>query len=241
MPTEPWIPERAMMIYAHPDDVDFTAAGTAAVWSAAGCQVVYVILTDGNAGSHDDGMTPERLAEIRRAEQTAAARVVGVRTVEFAGCPDGLLEPTLAVRKALVRLIRKHRPQVVVCGDPRVYFSGNSYINHPDHRAAATVAIDAVFPAAEMELLYPDLAEQGYAAHKVNRVLISTRLDPDYWVDISTSIEQKIEALRQHASQMGDWDPGPRLREWGAEAGKAAGYAFAEQFRLITLHDPDAA
>ena len=112
-----WVPERAMIVYAHPDDIEFSAAGTAAKWSKYGCEVVYVVLTDGNAGSHEAGMTPEKLAEIRRSEQCAAAGVAGVNTVEFLGQPDGLLQPTLELRKKVVRLIRKYRPQVVICGN----------------------------------------------------------------------------------------------------------------------------
>jgi LmbE family N-acetylglucosaminyl deacetylase len=151
-----YIPERAMFVYAHPDDIEFGVAGTAALWAQNGCEMIYVILTDGNVGSHDADMTAETLAVIRRQEQTAAANVVGASCI-FLGEHDGLLQPTLALRKDLVRLIRRHRPNVVVCGDPTVYFPSDTYINHPDHRAAAQLTLDAVFPAAEMHLLYPDL------------------------------------------------------------------------------------
>ncbi len=232
-----WVPERAMTIFAHPDDVDFSAAGTAAKWSRQGCQVVYVVLTDGNAGSHEKGMTAERLAEIRRAEQVAAARVAGVETVEFLNYPDGLLQPSLELRKQLVRLIRQYRPQVVICGDPAAFLYGDSYINHPDHRAAAVAALEAVFPAAEMNLLYPDLLQEGLHGHKVNYVLVTDRANANFYVDISDTVELKIEGLRQHASQMGEWDPGPRIREWSAEAGKRVGFAHAESFRRMTLQE----
>jgi LmbE family N-acetylglucosaminyl deacetylase len=230
-----WTPQRAMFIYAHPDDVDFSAAGTAAKWARAGCEVTYLILTDGSAGSHEPGMTRERVAQIRRAEQEAAAEVVGVTTCLFLGYQDGLLQPTLAVRKRVVRRIRQHRPQAVVCGDPRRYFSGETYINHPDHRAAAQIAVEAVFPAAEMDLLYPDMVEEGLRGHKVNVVYVATREDPNGYIDISETIALKIEALRQHASQMGDWDPGPWIRERQAELGQKAGCAYAEAFRRMTL------
>jgi LmbE family N-acetylglucosaminyl deacetylase len=230
-----WIPERAMFVYAHPDDVDFSAAGTAAKWARGGSEVIYVILTDGNAGSHEPGMTRERLGQIRRAEQEAAAAVVGAKECIFLGYQDGLLQPTLAVRKRVVRLIRQYRPQAVVCGDPRQYFFGSWYINHPDHRAAARVAVEAVFPAAEMNLLYPDLLEEGLTGHKPNYVYIATSDDPDTHVDVSETIALKIEALRQHKSQMGDWDPEPWLRERHAEIGKEAGCPYAESFRRMTL------
>jgi LmbE family N-acetylglucosaminyl deacetylase len=228
-----------MIIYAHPDDIEFSVAGTAARWVRQGAEVTYVVVTDGNAGSHEHEMTPERLASIRRQEQEAAARVAGATHCVFLGHQDGLLQPTLEIRKQLVRLIRRHRPEVVICGDPRALLHGDSYINHPDHRAAATLAIDAVFPAAEMELLYPDLLEEGLSGHKVNHVYISTRTDPNCYIDISDTIEIKIEALRQHASQMGDWDPADWIRERAAENGSRVGFAFAESFRRMTLHEID--
>ena len=232
-----WAPRRAMILYAHPDDIEFSVAGTAARWAQLGSEVTYVVLTDGNAGSHDLKMTPERLATIRRNEQEAAARITGATRCLFLGHQDGLLQPTLEIRKELVRLIRLYRPEVVVCGDPRALFHGDAYINHPDHRAAATVTIDAVFPAAEMELLYPDLLEEGLPGHKVNYVYISTRTDPNCFVDITETIETKIEALRQHASQLGDWDPTDWIRERAAENGRQVGFAFAEAFRRMTLRE----
>ena len=232
-----WIPERAMFIFAHPDDVDFSAAGTAAKWAKHGSEVVYVILTSGNAGSHEAGMTAEDLARIRRAEQEAAAKVVGVKTCVFLGYPDCILEPTLELRKELVRLIRRYKPQVVVCGDPRAYFYGDTYINHPDHRAAAVAAIEAVFPAVELNLLYPDLLEEGLTGHKVNYVYIGTREDPNCFIDTTETIETKIEALRHHKSQLGDRDPGPRMRERAAMAGRLVGFEYAEAFRRITLKE----
>jgi LmbE family N-acetylglucosaminyl deacetylase len=232
---ETWTPKRALFIYAHPDDVDFSGAGTAAKWARDGSEVTYVIMTDGNAGSHDPEMTKERLGRIRRDEQQSAADVVGVKTCLFMGCQDGLLKPTLALRKRLVRIIREIRPEAVVCGDPRRYFSGNTYINHPDHRAAAALALEAVFPAAEMNLLYPDLVEEGLRGHKVNYVYVSTRDDPDCYVDISDTLSLKIEALRQHASQMDGWDPEPWVRERHAILGEKAGLDFAESFRRMIL------
>ena len=135
-------PKRAMFIYAHPDDIEFSAAGTAARWAQGGCEVTYVVITDGNVGSHEKGLTSVQVAETRRAEQEAAAKVAGVKQCVFLGYDDGLLQPTLELRKDLVRLIRDIKPEVVVCGDPTVYFPSNTRINHPDHRAAATAAID---------------------------------------------------------------------------------------------------
>jgi len=230
-----YVPECAMFIFAHPDDVEFSGSGTAARWTQAGSDVIYVVITDGNVGSHEEGMTATRIAEIRRAEQEAAARVAGVQTCIFLGYHDGLLQPTLELRKDLVRLIRQHRPNVVICGDPSVYFPNNERINHPDHRAAATAAIDATFPAAEMPLLYPELEADGLSPHKVNYVYVSSWQEANYYVDISETIDLKIEALRQHESQFDDWDPEEPIKEWAAKIGQKVGFAYAEAFRRITL------
>ena len=229
-----YIPERAMFIYAHPDDIEFGVAGTAAKWAQRGCEVTYVVITDGNVGSHDPDHTREQLAQIRRQEQTAAAKVAGAKCV-FLGYHDGMLEPTLALRKQLVRLIRMHRPNIVVCGDPTLYFRGER-INHPDHRAAAKAAIDAVFPSSEMRLLHQEFETEGIKPHKVNYVFVSGNLDDaNHFIDISDTIETKLEALRQHASQLGDNDPSERMRNWATEIGRKVGFPYAEAFRRITL------
>ncbi len=230
-----YIPERAMFIYAHPDDIEFGVAGTAALWARHGCQVTYVVITDGNVGSHEEDMSAERLAEIRRAEQTAAGNVVGASCV-FLGYHDGLLQPTLELRKELVRQIRKYKPNIVVCGDPYFYYS-DTYINHPDHRAAAVAALEAVFPAAEMRLLFRELEEEGLTPHKVNYVYVSGWRDPNFYIDISDTVELKIAALREHVSQLGDWDPTERVRNWSGEMGKKVGFKHAEAFHKIVLKE----
>ena len=226
-----------MVIIAHPDDAEFTVAGTVAVWARAGCRVTYVVCTSGNAGSHEPDMTRERLAEIRRAEQRAACATLGVSQVVFLGYNDGQLEPTLELRRDLVRAIREYKPEVVITGDPTSLFSGGDYINHPDHRAAAQAAVDAVAPAAAMPLLWPEVG----APHRVRQVYIRGNDQPNVWVDITEAIDGKIAALKQHASQMGDWDPTDMIKEWNAEVGKEKGLAYAESFRVITLVRPEAA
>ena len=228
------VPQSAMVIVAHPDDAEFTMAGTVASWTQAGCRVTYVICTDGNAGSHEPGMTRKRLAEIRRAEQTAACASLGVAEVVFLGYDDGELQATLELRRDLVRVIRQYKPEVVLTSDPSRFFSGDSYINHPDHRAAGQAALDAVAPASAMPLLWPEAGEP----HRVHRVYIYGNNEPNLWVDIGETIETKIAALRQHASQMGDWDPAPRIKDWSAEVGKDKGLAHAEAFRVIALVRP---
>jgi LmbE family N-acetylglucosaminyl deacetylase len=230
------VPKSAMVIVAHPDDAEFTMAGTVAAWTRAGCRVVYVLCTDGNAGSHEPGMTREKLAEIRRGEQRAACASLGVSDVVFLGYDDGQLQPTLELRRDLVRAIRQHRPEVVLTSDPTRLFAGDRYINHPDHRAAGQATVDAVAPASEMPLLWPETGEP----HKVQSVYIYGNSEPNLWVDISETIEQKIGALKQHASQMGEWDPTERIKGWNAEVGKEEGLDYAESYRVITLLRRDA-
>lgn len=232
-----YIPKRAMLIFAHPDDIEFGSAGTAAKWAKYGSEVTYVVLTDGNIGSHEAGMTAEKLAEIRRREQTEAAEVAGVTRCLYLGEPDGRLQPTLELRKKLVRLIRQYKPNVVVCGDPQFFYS-DGYINHPDHRNAGQVALEAVFPSADSPLLFPELVEEGYEPHKVNYVYVSFgRREANLYVDITETINTKIAALRKHVSQMGDWDPTESIREWAAESGQRVGYRYAEGYFRITLQE----
>ncbi|MGD2078365.1 MAG: PIG-L deacetylase family protein [Chloroflexota bacterium] len=238
--TDTYVPERALFIYAHPDDIEFSAGGTAAKWAKNGADCYFAILTDGNVGSHEEGMTTDRLIETRRSEQRAAAQVLGARECIFLGYLDGLLQPTMELRKELVRLIRTIKPNVVVCGDPTNFFPSETRINHPDHRAAGTVALDATFPAAEMPLLYPELEAEGLAPHKVNYVYISNPAkEANYYLDVSETIDLKIDALREHKSQMGDWDPEEPIKSWNQETGKKVGFAYGERFLRITLKEPE--
>ncbi len=230
------IPESAMVIIAHPDDAEFTTAGTVAIWTKAGCRVTYVVCTDGNAGSHEPGITREKLAEIRRTEQRAASAALGVSEVVFLGYDDGQLQPTLELRRDLVRIIRQYKPEVVIAWDPTMMFVGDDYINHPDHRAAAQAALDAAAPASAMPLLWPEDGDP----HRVRQVYIYGNDKPNVWVDVTDTIEQKITALKQHASQMGEWDPTEMIKEWSAETGKEKELAYAESYRVITLERPEA-
>lgn len=225
------VPASAMVIMAHPDDAEFTMAGTVAVWTRAGCRVIYVLCTDGNVGSHEPGMTKERLAQIRRAEQRAACEILGVREVVFLGYGDGELEPTLQLRRDLVRVIREYKPDVVLTADPTRLFVGNWYINHPDHRAAALAAVDAVAPACQMPLLWPELGPP----HRVRQLYIHSHEEADFCMDITDVLAVKIAALKQHKSQMRNWDPSEMITEWAAETGKRHGVLYAEQFRVINL------
>ncbi|GMQ78776.1 MAG: PIG-L family deacetylase [Anaerolineae bacterium] len=238
--SETYIPKRAMLIYAHPDDIEFSAGGTAAKWAIHGSEVYYIVITDGNIGSHEEGMTAEKLIETRRSEQRAAAKTAGAKECIFLGYQDGLLQPSLELRKELVRLIRRYRPNAIICGDPTNYFPSENRVNHPDHRAAGTAALDAAFPAAEMPLLYPELEAEGLSPHKVNYIYVSNPKDPaNYFVDITETMDLKIKALRQHVSQLGEWDPEEPIKKWNKETGKIVGFKFAERFLRITLKEPE--
>ena len=198
------VPDRAMIIMAHPDDPEFFCGGTIALWCAGGAEVTYLILTNGNKGSDDPAMTPEKLAAVRREEQQAAADVLGVKRVLFFDEPDGELQPTLSLRKRIVAEIRRYQPDIVIAPDPTRYFYLNIYINHADHRAAGEAAIDAVFPAARNRMYHPELLIDGLEPHTVKEVYLSGSLHPDRWVDISDVLETKLKAIRCHTSQVTD-------------------------------------
>jgi len=232
-----YVPESAMAIVAHPDDIEFGCAGTLAKWARAGSRISYVLCTSGDVGIDAAGMTRSRAVEIREAEQKEAARTASASEVIFLREPDGMLQATLELRKKLVREIRRFRPEVVICGDPTVVWAGEGYINHPDHRAAAAAALDAVFPAAGQPNLFEELAEEGLKAHKVRKVYINSWTGADTFVKIDETIEVKIAALKAHVSQMRDWDPSAMIREWAADAAKGKEMDFAEGFRVVTLVD----
>ena len=230
-----YVPQKAMVIVAHPDDIEFSSAGTVARWVQDGAEVVYVLCTSGDVGIAEPGMTKAKAAQIREAEQQAAAEVVGVKEVVFLREPDGMLENTMSLRKRLVREIRRFKPEVVITGDPTVVWARSDYINHPDHRAAAGAALDAVFPAAGQPNLFEELAKEGITAHKVRKVYVTSWDQADTFVNITDTIDLKIEALKKHVSQMKDWDPEPRIKEWAGETAQGKEMAYAEAFRVVTL------
>ncbi|MEN6299802.1 MAG: PIG-L deacetylase family protein [Anaerolineaceae bacterium] len=230
-----YIPESAMAIVAHPDDIEFSCVGTMARWRRMGSRIVYVLCTSGEVGISQNGMTKERAAAIREQESIEAAKIAGVNDVVFIREPDGLLQATIELRKKLVREIRRYRPEVVITGDPTIVWAEENYINHPDHRAAATAALDAVFPAAGQPNLFEELEQEGLFAHKPRKVFASVWGDANYFVNIEETIDIKVAALRAHKSQMGDWDPDQQIRQWAAEIAKGKEMAYAEAYRVVTL------
>jgi LmbE family N-acetylglucosaminyl deacetylase len=226
------IPQNVLVIGAHPDDIDFGTAGSVARWVQEGAQVTYCVVTDGSAGSNEADVDLEALVVTREEEQRKAAAVVGVQDVRFLGYKDGTLQPTLELRRDLTRIIRELKPDRVVCQDPTTVFASDTYINHPDHRAAGEAAIYAVFPSAETRPTFPELLLEGHEPHHVSELYLNLTLQPNMYIDITSTIDTKLEALMCHASQVppdiGDW-----IRERNAEMGQQVGYDYAEVFRVL--------
>ena len=239
---EPAVPQREMVIAAHPDDIEYLAGGTVAKWVRAGSVVRYVMVSTGDAGIYGPGMTREKAARIRESEQRSAAKVIGVERVVFLWYHDGEVEPTLKLRRELVREIRLFKPDTVICFDPtHVYFRG--YINHPDHRAVGQASLDAVTPLPFCPLVFAgseELRGKALEPHHVKDVLVMFPLDPNTWIDISDTIDLKIESLRQHVSQFPDGQKVERtLREMGARNGADMDISYVEPFRRIVLEPLD--
>jgi LmbE family N-acetylglucosaminyl deacetylase len=222
-----------MVVAPHPDDAEFGAAGTVALWTKAGKQVVYVVCTDGEKGTTDPTVKPERLAEIRRQEQQAAARALGVREVVFLGYPDQGLEDTPAFRKQIVKLIRTYRPALVATADPY-----RRYIWHRDHRITGQVVLDAVYPFARDHLAYPDLLEEGLEPHKVQEMLFWGADDVNYCSDISETFSLKLEALLCHESQVKEFrtsDLEGWLRQRCQAMAEGRDFELAEAFHRVEI------
>jgi len=237
-----YIPRRAMSIHAHPDDQDFTVAGMLAKWATAGCEIISVIITSGDSGSNDpahDASYKPVLADLREAEQRAANDVLGITQTIYLRYPDGELEPTIALRKDLTRLIRQFKPDAVVTGNPEGWFYGDEYLNHPDHRAAAQAACEAVFPSAGSRLMFADLLPAGYEPHDVKRLYIHGTDKSNTWVDITDTLDLKIKALQQHVSQVKAEEVDKWMREWAEEEAKEKEMKYAESYKVMILKKDD--
>ena len=233
-------PKIVLGIAAHPDDLDFSSSGTMAKFAKAGASIHYLILTDGSQGSADFDASPLELAKTREAEQRAALKVIGSKpeNVTFLGYPDGALQITMEAKKDVVKVIRTVKPDVVVTMDPSVLYSPQrGFINHPDHRAAGQIALDAVFPLARDHMAFPQLFSEGYLPHKVKTMLLTNFEQHNYFVDISSTLDIKIAALREHASQVPDIEGIEKMiKQWSSTLGKKAGYEFAEAFMRIDIN-----
>ena len=231
------MPERVLVITEHPDDVDFGAAGSVATWTDAGVEVSYCIVTDGDAGGSDRSMPRRVMAEIRRAEQSSAAKVVGVNDLYWLGYPDGRVESTLELRRDLSRVIRMVRPQRVVTQSPDRNYQ-RIYASHPDHLATGDASLCAVYPDARNPFAHTELLDvEGLEPWTVPEVWLMAMSVPDRYVDITDVAERKLEALRSHASQHPDPDALVELiRGWGTMIAELAGFPegrVAEGFLVV--------
>jgi len=231
--------ERALVIAAHPDDVDFGAAGTVATWAAEGTEITYCLCTNGDAGGFDPAVPRSEIAGIRQEEQRAAAKEVGAGEVVFLGYPDGQLVATFELRRDLSRVIRQVRPQRVLIQSPEIVWD-RLPASHPDHRAAGEASLAAVYPDARNPFTHVSLLEEeGLDAWTVHDLWVMGGPTPNHWVDITDVFDKKLAALRRHVSQTAHMDDlEDLLRGWGihqaAEAGLPDG-SLAEPFRRVTV------
>ncbi len=230
------LPAQVLVVTAHPDDVDFGAAGTIAAWTAAGVKVSYCIVTDGGAGAADESLDPSVLPQLRQEEQRAAAAVLGVHDVRFLGYPDGRLAVTTELRRDLSRVIRQVRPDRVVAQSPERNWD-RIRASHPDHLAAGEATLCAVYPDARNPFAHPELADEGLDPHTVGEVWLMASPRADRAVDITDHLEHKLAALRCHVSQVGTGDAlEPFIREFTARNAADHGLAegrLAEVFQVV--------
>ena len=227
------IPSSALAVFAHPDDPEVSCGGTLARWASAGAEVRVVICSSGDKGSLDPRTDRDELIATRAAEVARAATEMGLAGYHLLGHPDGELDVGPQLRGELVGLIRRYRPEAVICPDPTAVFFGQHYVNHIDHRNVGWATLDAVAPSAAMPLYFPEAGPP----HQVGWLLLSGTLDPDVWVDITPVIQVKAAAVACHTSQLaGDDDAiGAIVRQRAEEEGRAAGVRYAEGYRLIRV------
>jgi LmbE family N-acetylglucosaminyl deacetylase len=231
---------KAMVVMAHADDAEYGVSGTVAKWRAEGWDVVYVICTDGSKGSSDPKITQKQLSEIRRKEQIAAGRVLGLKNIVFLGYEDSLLQPTLGLRKDITREIRRSKPDILICMYPMRNLDGHWGFGHPDHMASGEAAMSAVFPTARDHMTFPELLEEGLETHKVSEVWIVGHPEPNHWVDVSGFIDTAAKALAQHKSQVEH--PYKKIREmmgnWRRKTATGRGMEYAEAYKKIVFEQP---
>ncbi len=233
--------ERVLVVTAHPDDVDFGAGGTIATFTSLGIQVTYCVCTDGDAGGFDDNTDRSEIPNIRRGEQIAAGKVLGVTDIHFLGYKDGYLQPTHDVQRDIVRVMRKVKPQLVITQTPERNWD-RLPATHPDHMAAGEATTQAIYPAVRNPYAYPELRKvEGLEAWTVNWLWLQGDTNPNHWLDVTEKFDQKIEAISAHASQISQPEKlAEMVREWQKLAAEKAGLAegrLAEGFKQIKLPD----
>ena len=228
-------PQRILVILAHPDDPEFFCGASLARWARAGHEIHYFLLTCGDKGFNDARATAAHICGVRHAEQMAAAAVIGVKSVRFLDLEDGYLVPSIDLRREVVRAIRQIKPDILVTCDPTHLFAGDYYINHPDHRYAGQVVLDAVFPAADNPFFFPELIkDEGLQPHKPREVWVSLTGNPTVTLDVTATWEIKVRALKEHKSQIGDpKEFEQRMRARKSEKSTEENEYYEEKFRVI--------
>jgi LmbE family N-acetylglucosaminyl deacetylase len=237
-------PKRVMAIMSHPDDIEFSAAGTVARWAAEGQHITFVLGTSGDKGSDDPNYNSETLMATREEEQRKAADILGAQEVVFLRYKDAELVADLELRKAITRVIRQHKPDAVICQDPSSRYQ-SFYINHPDHIAMGEAVLAAIYPSARDRLTFPELLAEGLEPHKVSEVYLAAEDEHcDYFVDIGEYLDKKFAALKAHDSQLGNWEFEELMRRWSRDSAalaRARNYPgsweleYAEAFKLIRM------
>ncbi len=223
--------KKILLVTAHADDADFCSGGTILRWIEGGAKASIVVATNGNKGTADESLTPEKLVEIRKAEQLAASKFLGLEHTWFLDYPDGELENTSELREKLVKIIREYRPDAVFTWDPTLLYSvDDNFINHADHRAIGQAIIESVFPLARDFLSFPEHKQAGLEPHKVTDLFLFNLKDGKYLVDISDLFEKKLELLSKHSSQLSTDSMKEELQRFDAKAGKELGVGYAEKF-----------
>ncbi|MCA9905307.1 MAG: PIG-L family deacetylase [Anaerolineae bacterium] len=230
-------PKRVLGVFAHPDDPEFFCGATFARWASDGAEITFLLATSGDKGSADPDMTHERLSAMREEEERNAAHVLGVNEVVFLRYPDGELQPTLNLRRDIVRMIRLKQPEVLVTCDPTVFWWGERAINHPDHRAIGEAALDAVYPTARDRLNFIELErDEGLQPHKVKQLWICATQSPTVRMDVTAYLEQKIAALREHKSQIADMEAMAERQRSNRDPESPVDYPrYVESFHVITF------
>ena len=229
---------RGMVVVAHADDAEFGCSGTVAKLCAEDWEMVYVMCTDGSKGSSDREITQKELSSIRRREQKNAGKALGLKDVVFLDYEDGVLQPTLELRKDIAREIRRYQPDVLICQYPMRTLDGGWGVGHPDHFAAGEAALAAVFPTARDHMTFPDLLEDGFEPHKVAEVWIMGHPEPDLYMDVTKHMGTSVKAIIDYKSQVGDRtekDMTERMQEWLRKRAEGKGMQYAEAFRRITF------
>lgn len=230
---------RILVILAHPDDPEFFCGATLAKWARDGHHITYVLLTHGDKGFHDTtpaDMTSEKLVPMRKIEQQNAAKIIGAEAIHIMDIPDGYLIPDIDTRRKVVREIRRHKPDILVTCDPQNLFATYG-INHPDHRAAGQVVLDAVFPAAGNIIFFPELLEEGFQPHMPKEVWCSLTSQPNTIVDVTETWDIKLNAILQHKTQVQDAEKlVKRFKSRRAEDSTKENPRYEEKFKVIKYH-----